>query len=524
MKKLIIVVSLLAILSFLMGSCGTKETSTSATTTTTTAPATTEPKYGGTLRILPDASPNSPVGWPWEAYGNQAFCVEVIFEPLLRSDGKGGVVPWLAEKYSIADDFSSITFTLRQDVKFTDGSALNAEVAKWCLDNAIEAGKGTYWKSVEIVDNYTVRINLSQWNHTVLSGLGDNMATWMVSYEAFKAHDKDWMRMNPVGTGPFKFESFTADSNYKVVRNDNYWGKDAQKRQLPYLEGITYMFSTDISTRSALMLSGEADVMSAEPDKQASDMEAAGLRYVTNVHANMVIIFDTANHDSPFANKGVREALEYAIDREAIATGYSYGYWKAPYQLAAQDTGAAALDPNYVGRRYDPDKAKQLLTDAGYPNGFSCTLLVIPVLDSDILVAIQSNLSKVNITMTLQNTEMGKWMAMRSAPLTPGTIYFEPWDMATSFSSILPNPYSAMFEVNWEITPEYKTLYDAYLNTPTEDINLAKGLLKYLQDECLAFAFSAGGKSWVEQTYVKDAGWNRGFVTNWTPEKCWFNK
>ena len=128
----------------------------------------------------------------------------------------------------------SITFNLRKGVKFHDGSDFNAEVAKWNLDNMIKAEASAFasWASVDIIDDYTIRVNFTKWQSTLpMSFAEGNPWAPMVSKAAFEKNGLEWMRANPVGTGPFKFESFQLDASLKVVRNPDYWIKGK-----PYLD------------------------------------------------------------------------------------------------------------------------------------------------------------------------------------------------------------------------------------------------------------------------------------------------
>jgi ABC-type transport system substrate-binding protein len=217
------------------------------------------------------AGPQTAGGWPADVFGPDASSYQYCMEPLLHADGKGGGVPWLAESYKIADDLMSITFTLRKDVKFHDGTDFNAQAAKWNLDNHI-AQKSTYaqyWASVEVIDDYTLKVNFTMWVNTILSGFADSPGAWMVSPTAFEKNGKDWMRDNPVGTGPFKFVSFQRDVGYTVEKNPDYWIKGR-----PYLDGIEILYVADPLTQKAAMQAGEADMLEMEPGKGAADMKA----------------------------------------------------------------------------------------------------------------------------------------------------------------------------------------------------------------------------------------------------------
>jgi peptide/nickel transport system substrate-binding protein len=228
-----------------------------------------------------DSVPPSSIGYPPDLIGDASSCPQLNIEGLLRENNKGEMSPWLAESYKVADDLKSITFTLRKGVKFHDGSDLNAQVAKWNLDNRIAAKLEPFWTSIDIVDDYTVRVNLNQWRNTIIRNFGDGPGGWMISKAAFDKNGLDWVRQNPVGTGPFKFVSFARDTSYKTVKNPNYWqtGK-------PYLDGVDVVFVSDPLTQQAVMKSGAADMMILEPGKQAYDMQQAGLTIIADIVTN----------------------------------------------------------------------------------------------------------------------------------------------------------------------------------------------------------------------------------------------
>src|SRR4030042_1272513 len=216
MKRLLIVlVVLLVSVSMLIG-CGKPATTTTPTPSPTktisstpavTPSATASPttpevdKYGGTLKIIIIAGPQTPGGVPSEIFGPDATSSQFCMEPLLRGDNKGGVSPCLAESYKLADDMKSITFTLRKGVKFHDGTDFNATVAKWNLDNYIASPINQYCASTEVIDDYTVKVTFRMWVNTILNSFTGN-AAWMVSKAAFEKNGIDWARNNPVGTGP----------------------------------------------------------------------------------------------------------------------------------------------------------------------------------------------------------------------------------------------------------------------------------------------------------------------------------
>jgi peptide/nickel transport system substrate-binding protein len=517
MKRLfVLLIAFLSVIMLISG-CGKSEpTTTSAAQTTTTpktslttaataTPTSATPKSGGTLRIALWASPSGTGGLPAELYGNDFLSSQHIIEPLLHVDGKGNLVPCLAESYKVADDLKSITFNLRKGVKFHDGTDFNAVAAKWNLDNTIAKKSQPSWLSVEIVDDYTIRLNLSIWTNTILTSL-DSASSWMVSPTAFQKNGADWMRNNPVGTGPFKFVSFERDVKYKAVKNPDYWQKGK-----PYLDAVEILYVADPVTQKAALQSGDTDVLQIEPAKMAADLKTLGYAEAVNVTSTFCLLPDTAHPDSPFASKKVREAVEYALDREAIAKAFSYGFWPAAYQIPAPSTNV--YDANFsLARKYNVDKAKQLMTEAGFPSGFKATLSVIPVgIDRNIAVAIQSNLAQIGITLEINvPAAIPKWL--EDSNTLQNVLVFQPIFAGTNWNGALAmalNPNNKNQNGVWLKTPEYIALYNTTQNSPNMDISLIRAVINYLSQEAQVIPVMNGGSGYAFNSYVMNAGYHK---------------
>jgi peptide/nickel transport system substrate-binding protein len=503
MKKLFIPVVFLVIISMLLIGC------------TSTTPS----KTGGVIKQILWASPSGTGGLPAELFGNDFLSSFFVIESLVHVNSQGDIVPCLAESYKVADDLKSITFYLRQGVKFHDGTDFNAEAAKWNLDNTIASKQQPNWSSVDVIDDYTIRLNLTQWQNTILTGMDSN-ATWMVSPTAYEKNGADWMRNNPVGTGPFKFVSFTRDVSYKAVKNPDYWVKG-----VPYADEIEILYVADPLTQKATFQAGEADILQIEPAKMAADLRDVGFNTDVQVTSTFCLLPDTAHPDSPFAKKEVREAVEYALDRESIANAFSYGFWKAPYQIPAPST--LPYNPNFnLARKFNLEKAKQLMTDAGYGQGFSATLLVIPVgIDRNIAVAIQNNLAEIGINLEISIPAAIPKFLGDSNTLT-NVLVLEPifgginWNSAIAFAL---RPGMTMMNSVWGRTPEFTNLYNASLTAPTMDVNLIRAVTDYLSQESLVIPVFLGGSGYAYYSYVKNGQWNL-WAAGWKPEETWLDK
>jgi len=260
--------------------------------------------------------------------------------------------------------------------------------------------------------------------------------------------------------------------------------------------------------------------------QQQADLKAAGFITSVNPMTTYVLVFDTANADSPFAKLEVRQAVEYAIDREGMAKGLGYGTWTAPYQIPAPSNGA--YDPNFKGGlKYDPAKAQALLTQAVYPNSFSTSIISQPAArQSDVEAYIQANLNAVGIKTELKDVDQGTFVnyqanGWQNAMLISPIAAFANYNGTLQFYF---SPTSTQFK-SWQKTDEFVSLYNASLLADTLDINLVRAVTNYMTTNCLVVPVSESGLGFAYASYVKDAGFNeRGFPTNWNMENVWLDK
>ena len=342
------------------------------TTSAPTAASTLTPKYGGTFRTADNIVPSRSIGW--FADGTtfiHGIETPLIIETLLKGDVNGVIGPNLATAYEVDKDLKTITLTLRQGVKFHDGSDFNAAVVKWNLDQFINAKLGDIkgLNSVDVIDNYTVRLNTAQVTNLLITALAN---AHMVSEDAYNKNGgdkggKEYLRWHPVGTGPFKFVSYETGVRLKAAKFDNYWQKGK-----PYLDAVEVNYIADPMTRSSAFEAGELDACTADASKVDYDLQQKGYNVTKSAVGFVCLTGDSKNTGSPFSNVKVRQAVDYAIDKEAIVKSLGYGFYSAADQFA--NPGTSAYIKDLQSRKYDPAIAKQTLTAAGYASGFSCKL------------------------------------------------------------------------------------------------------------------------------------------------------
>ena len=317
------------------------------------------------------------------------------------------------------------------------------------------------------------------------------------------------------------FDSFTPDVSYKVVRNPDYWVKGK-----PYLDGIDYIIIADTTTQKMAMKAGEGDVASATAMDMA-EFAAAGFTVkafpVTGVNA---LIPDTANADSPWANQKVREAVEYAIDKELIAKAFSYGYWKAPNQIVPPACILAYNTDFTLGRKFDLDKAKQLLAEAGYSKGFETTVIVMPTANRNIVYAMQANLDKVGIKVNLEFPDFGKWVTNMGPTgfWHNAALYFVvPTVTGVDFAAGLQYLFSNLGQ-SWLRTLELNEAYQSFLTSPTVEIEKVRAVTDMITKEALIIPTdsSASGSVMRNDVFMNFGERSNEMLSN--AENWWLNR
>ena len=344
-----------------------------------------------------------------------------VYDGLVRyKNGTLEVEPALAKSWTISDDGTVYTFALRAGIKFHDGSMLTAEAVKFNFDRMLDDKHpfhdtgpfplSFFFSAVDTVtakDELTVEFKLKEPYAPFLSNLAYPTGL-IVSPSAVKKHGKEFGR-NPSGTGAFKFAEWESNAKLVVTRNDDYWGGPSK------LEAIVFRPITDGNTRVAEMLSGGIDMMvEVPPDSVASFSNNAAYKLHEQAGPHVWFLILNAK-EGPFADKRVRQAANYAIDKKALVENVLQG----TAEVAAGPTPPAfswAYNDSLQPYPYDPEKAKQLIKAAG-AEGAEVTFYVTEggsgMLDPIPMgAAIQADLAKVGLNVKIEtyewNTFLGK--------------------------------------------------------------------------------------------------------------------
>ncbi len=344
-----------------------------------------------------------------------AIVCMMIYDTLVKYDKNLNIVPDLATSWSVSKDGMTMIFHLRKGVKFQDGTPFNADAVVFSINRLINPNTRvplrnyiSFVKAVKAIDEYTVELDLEYPHAPALARLtAPNDA--IVSPTAVKKYGKDF-GTHPVGTGPFKLVEWVRGDHILLAKNADYWGDG------PYVDEIMVRVIPDDESRVLALESGQVDFTVRVPPTDVPRLKGEGLN-VQIVPSTRVIYIGMNNQYQMLKDQRVRQALNYAVNKEAIVEVLLQGYGHVmdspltPQYFAYTPVGPYA---------YDPAKAKQLLAEAGYPHGFKVTLMTPHgryLMDYRVAEAIQGYLGKVGITVNIKEMEWATYLSVIRKPV-----------------------------------------------------------------------------------------------------------
>ncbi len=311
---------------------------------------------------------------PQDTQDTLAYSIQrTIYEGLLSFDKDMKVIPVLAESLpELAPDAKGLTFKLKHGVKFQDGTDFNAEAVKVNIDRlkdpANKLKRASLYSAidhVEIIDPYTVKIVLNKPFAPIVQAFA-HPAGGMISPKAIKDYGKDLNR-HPVGTGLFQFVEWKDGQSVVVKKFDGYWDQAHAAK----VDKITFKPIVEASSRVAMLKTGEVQFIWPLPSEQIDNVKSDS-KVTIDKSPSIIERYVVLNvTQKPFNDKRVRQALNYAIDKNALNKVVYKDYAAAPESAIAGNVWGFQKQQMYT---YDVDKAKQLLAEAGYPNGLEITL------------------------------------------------------------------------------------------------------------------------------------------------------
>lgn len=374
-----------------------------------------EPVRGGAIVASIDLQPKSLDPIMGDAPTIDRYVLNQLYESLLRLDAEGNLQPSLADSWEYSADNTAITFTLRQGVKFHDGTPFDAEAVSFNLRRAISPEVNAPRRadladiaSVDVLGPTQVRVNLKQPSGAAIASLAVESGM-MASPAAVEKYGPDYGR-NPVGTGAFKFTEWKAGSHLALEGFDGYWRAGADGKPLPYADQLTVRFIPNTAVKMVEIRSGYIHLVDTVTPKDYATVENdSNLRLVSIPNGvSQWVALNTSK--PPFDSLEVRQAFNYAINREALMKIVTRGYGAVTPTLVPPSDWAFA--PDLKGYTYDPAKAKELLARAGKEGGVKATMSVIQR-DPDTQVAqvIQQMVKAAGIELEIEILERQGWMS-----------------------------------------------------------------------------------------------------------------
>lgn len=403
------------------------------------------------------------------------------------------IVPALAESWTVSDDAKTYTFKLRQGVQFHDGTPWNAAAAKFNMDRMLDS-KFKYFQpgavpmlqwvwgdldSYKVIDDYTIEFKLKQPNSEFLRRLaaGGSGTPRMISPAAIEKFGNDGIGQNAVGTGPFMLTERVVGEKTVLSKNPNYW----DPKRMPKVDRLILRGIPEVSTRELALMSGEVDMIATPSPDSIDYLEAQGLTIVKGPVATIYPIWLNFK-EKPLQDVRVRKAMAMAIDREGMTKFLRRGTAVPAYGIL--NFGGPGWDANYRDWPFDPEGAKKLLAEAGYPNGFETRLDWTMGGGGDVNTRadaewIQRDLARIGIKASIETFDNGTYWDMMAKGIREGSCCMQvSWgetgfywlDLVVAKAATPPNGFNSGYYDN----PKIDELLAQARSAPNEEGMVAK--------------------------------------------------
>jgi len=434
------------------------------------------------------------------SYGSE----KCMFEGLVGFNDKMEMQPQLAESWEASDDATEFTFYLRQGVTFHDGTPFNAEAVKYSFERVINPDNGlkryslySIISEIEVLDEFTVKFTTGEPFGAMLATFAHPAGAIISPTAAEQYTDIREFGKHPVGTGPFQFVEWVPGDHITMEKYPDYW--DAENAA--QVDRIIVKPVPEAGTRIAMLQAGDAHFINTLPASQAEIIKGSDDASVAENESIYSYWVALNTQKEPFDNKLVRQALNHAVDKEVIIDAVLRGYGiLSDSPLARRVWGYKSI----MSYEYDPEKAKQLLAEAGYPDGFSSTLWCGESSDNkEVAVAIQGQLAEVGVQVEVMPMESATLSAERFTP-------FEDNKSMMNYSGWSPSTGDADWDTRPLLATESwpPTLFNlAFYSNPEVDAAIADGLAT-ADPELRQVAYDK-----VQELVMEDAPW----IFLWVP-------
>ena len=382
--------------------------------------------------------------------GQSPLLWRAVYENLIKYEGDTlNLVPHLAESFEVSPDGLTYTFKIREGVTFSDGEPLNAAAVKLSVDRQIAVEQGIAYAlanvdSVETPDDMTIVLKLSAPSDGALSAFAGLYAPYIISPKAITENEQDgdlaqaWLRDNMVGTGPYILDSYTQSQQAVFSRNPNYWGGwDGD-----HVDQIIISYVKEPATERLVLEQGEIDVALFLPDDAVEEVDGTAGIVVTDVPSFNLYYLVLPTREGPTADKKVRQAISYGFDYDTWVNDIMRG--KAQQAQGPIPSNFVGFNPDTPKYSYDPEKARALLAEAGYPDGgftIPYTYETGYFWKRPLGELFQSNMADLGITVDIQELSPTAWADLLSNPETANHAFGLVW------WPTLNTPYDYMFSL-----------------------------------------------------------------------------
>lgn len=404
---------------------------------------------------------------------------KTVFEGLVGFDKDMNVIPVLAEDYSANDDATEFTFTLHENVKFHDGTDFNAEAVKVNFDRLSDPANGLKRNSlfsvidkIEVVNDYEVKFLLSEPFGAMINTFAHPSAM-IHSPKSLEEHGKE-VSKNPVGTGPYKFVEWKPGEGLEVTKNEDY-RIDGQ----PKVDSISFKPVTENGSRIAMLQTGEADFIYPVPTEQADSIDGKNGIEIDSKPSIIVRYMTVNTKKAPYDDLKVRQALNHAVDKEAFIKVVTNGHASVMDSIIAKDVQFYSEQEPF---EFNVEKAKGLLAEAGYADGFKAKLWGSNNSSATkAMEFLQQQLAQVNIEVEVVPMEAGtlsdKIWSVQDSDDAEIEMYYGGWSPSTGDADWAIRPLLGgadnfppkSYNVSYYDNPQVNDLITAALETADED-------------------------------------------------------
>ena len=364
------------------------------------------------------------------------------------------LVPGLAESWEVSPDGTVYTFKLKPNAKFRDGSPVNAEAVKYSFERLLKLNMGatanfTSIDKVEAVDDKTVRFTLKEPFTQFLPALSSLWGPAIVNPAVVKAHEKDgdlgqaWLTENDAGSGPYKLGKWDRSQQITMERDPNYWGGWGDK----YIDTVIVRPVGESTTMRLMLEKGDADIAVGLTTEDADALAKTPGVTVPEYLAGGIVEMRLNTTKKPLDDPRVRQALNYSFDYDQAVQGVVSGHAKRMDSIMAADM-PGHYKPSFMYTK-DLEKAKQLLTEAGYPDGFPLEYVWISGLERDRRLGEmwQADLKKLGIDLTIREMPIATWWEAQASPETAPQTFMGGW--GNDYADATQQVWAMYYSGNW---------------------------------------------------------------------------